>query len=178
RGPLEGTGRTFGDGVAEALVDRLLTMRVGPGRDVHGRFVEPVQLQLVCRSLWQDLPAEATVITGSDVRACGGVRTVLGQFHAAGVPAAAAAARPREAGLRGRIESDFVTSIGTRGTVYLGGWWTRRSAALDELERRHVIHAEWRAGTRWYELTHDRLIHPTRSSNHRFGGRRLRPPAG
>ena len=58
--------------------------------------------------------------------------------------------------------------------MYLGGEWTRRSAALDELERRHLIHAEWRSGTRWYELTHDRLIDPIRSSNERFRGRRLR----
>jgi hypothetical protein len=174
RGPLAGTGRVFADGIAEDLVDRLLTMRVGPDRDVHGRFVEPVQLQLVCRSLWQDLPADTTTITGSDVQAFGDVDTVLGQFYENAVHAAAAAGREREAGLRTRIESDFITSIGTRGTVYLGGEWTRRSAALDELERRHVIHAEWRSGTRWYELTHDRLIDPIRRSNERFRGRRRR----
>ena len=40
-GPLRGTPRSFADGVAEKLVDRLLAMRVGPGRDVRGRFVSP-----------------------------------------------------------------------------------------------------------------------------------------
>ena len=32
----------------------------------------------------------------------------------------------------------------------------------------HLIRAEWRAGARWYELTHDRFIEPIISSNKVF----------
>ena len=32
----------------------------------------------------------------------------------------------------------------------------------------HLIRAEWRAGARWYELTHDRFIEPILSSNKVF----------
>ena len=88
--------------------------------------------------------------------------------------AAAKAAHTREWKLRGKIESDFITSIGTRGTVYRTRDWERLAAALDELERRHVVSAEWRAGTRWYELAHDRLIDPIRTSNERFRARTRR----
>ena len=42
------------------------------------------------------------------------------------------------------------------------------NTAVDELEKRRVIRADWRAGTRWYELTHDRLIAPIQTSNARF----------
>jgi cell wall-associated NlpC family hydrolase len=166
-GPLRNTHRSFADGVARKLVDKLLAMRVGPEHDVRGRFVEPVQLQVVCRRLWQDMPGEATIITESDMLAFGDVDTVLGQFYDEAVHAAASAAHVRERRLRARLEADFITSIGTRGTVYLQDW-KRLSTALDELERRHVVHAEFRAGTQWYELTHDRLIDPIRTSNGRL----------
>ncbi len=42
-----------------------------------------------------------------------------------------------------------------------------RNVAIERLEDAHVIRAEWRAGARWYELTHDRLIEPIRSANRR-----------
>ena len=60
--------------------------------------------------------------------------------------------------------------MGTRGTVL----WTRKEtaeippAAIEELDRRHLIRAELRAGARWYELTHDRLIEPIRGIAVRF----------
>ena len=165
--------RSFADGVARNLVNRLLLMRVGPERDVRGRFVEPVQLQVVCRSLWQSLPPDATTITESDVKAFGDVDTVLGGFYDEAVGAAASAAHVREGRLRAKLEDDFITSIGTRGTVYLEDW-QRLVPALEELERRHVVHAEFRSGTRWYELTHDRLIDPIRASNAARRRRRTR----
>jgi hypothetical protein len=36
------------------------------------------------------------------------------------------------------------------------------------LESMHLIRAEWRAGARWYELTHDRFITPILLSNKAF----------
>jgi hypothetical protein len=146
-GPLHGTNRSFADGVARNLVNRLLAMRVGPERDVRGRFVEPVQLQVVCRHLWQHLPADATTITETDVQDFGDVDTVLGQFYDEAVHAAASAARVRERRLRARLEHDFITSIGTRGTVLLEDWkrCRRRSSSSSDgtwsrgISRRHAV---------------------------------------
>ena len=38
-------------------------------------------------------------------------------------------------------------------------------AAVEVLERRRLIRAEWRANARWFELTHDRLIAPIERSD-------------
>jgi hypothetical protein len=66
RGPLERIGLFFekgekgSDDPAETLVRELLKIRVdaGPdeGREIIGEFVEPIQLQVVCRDMWRDFP--------------------------------------------------------------------------------------------------------------------------
>src|SRR5262249_51782329 len=101
------------------------------------------------------------------------VDTVLGRFYDDAVHAAASGAGVREGRLRAKLEDDFITSIGTRGTVYVQDW-KGLAPALGELERRHVVREEFRAGTTWYELTHDRLIEPIRTSNARRRSRRRR----
>ncbi len=49
-------GRPFASGVAEKLVDNLRQVRV-PGLEttIAGPYVEPVQLQVVCYQLWENL---------------------------------------------------------------------------------------------------------------------------
>jgi WD40 repeat protein len=172
--PVRNTRRSFADGVPEELVDKLLLMRVDVGageiREVRGRLVEPLHLQLVCQSLWDELDADDTVITKEHLRTLGDVDQVLGQLYDGAVRAASAAGGISEKRLRRRIESDFITPAGTRGIVFVGdeadGAGFRK--AVDELERQHLVRAEWRAGADWHELTHDRLIQPIRASNARY----------
>jgi hypothetical protein len=172
--PLEGTRRNYAEGVAEKLVSDLLTFRVDTGSgspvEVEGEFVEPVQLQVSCQSLWAELPPEVDEITEEHLRTFGDVDEVLRRFYDDAVFAAAAAARVRERRLRGWIEEAFITSVGTRNTIYRSSETTATipNAAIDELENRHLIRAEFRAGARWYELTHDRFIEPIQTSNARF----------
>jgi WD40 repeat protein len=172
--PVRNTARSFAEGVPEELVDKLLLMRVDVGggeiKEVRGRLVEPLHLQLVCQSLWEDLDADDRVITKEHLRTLGDVDQVLGQLYDDAVRAAAAASGIPEKRLRRRIESDFITPAGTRGIVFVGddaGGAGFRNA-VDELERQHLIRAEWRAGADWHELTHDRLIQPIRASNARY----------
>ncbi|HXW00248.1 MAG TPA: hypothetical protein VEC93_17645, partial [Anaerolineae bacterium] len=84
-GPLRGTGRSFAPGVAEALVAELLKIRVegrtGETVEAQGEFVEPVQLQVVCQSLWNDLPPEVLEITESQLLAFGNVDQALTKFY-------------------------------------------------------------------------------------------------
>jgi len=175
--PARAAGRPFAEGVAEQLVEDLQKVRLdtehGP-KEVVGEYVEPVQLQVACRSLWEALPEGAATITEEHRAAFGNVDEVLGDFYDEAIAAAAAAARMSEDSLRARFAHDFITPMGTRGTVF----WTREqtggipAAAIEELDSRHLVRAELRAGARWYELTHDRLIEPIRVSNREFIARR------
>jgi WD40 repeat protein len=177
--PVRNTKRSFADGVAEELVEKLLTMRVDVGgeiKEVRGRFVEPLHLQLVCRRIWEELGPDDTVITKEHLRTLGDVDQVLGALYDKAVEAASVAGRMSEKRLRRRIDSDFITPAGTRGIVFVGetpdGAGFRQ--AVTELDRQRLIRAEWHAGVDWYELTHDRLIEPIRASNARYRQARAR----
>jgi hypothetical protein len=39
---------------------------------------------------------------------------------------------------------------------------------LSLFTNKHLIRSEWRAGARWYELTHDRIVNPILASNKRW----------
>lgn len=170
KGPLAGTGRFFAPGVAESLVEELLKIRVervGETVEVAGEFVEPVQLQVVCQSLWEELPPDVTEITQAHRGTFGDVDQALRMFYERAIKSTTQQTPVREGRLRTWFEHHFITPIGTRGTVYRGKKSTGGipNAAVDVLESQHLIRAELRAGARWYELTHDRFIGPIQRSN-------------
>ena len=70
--PASQGGVDFTDGAAHKLVDDLRQVRVqrpdATTEEQLGLHVEPVQLQVVCRSLWERLPAEATQIVAKVCR--------------------------------------------------------------------------------------------------------------
>jgi hypothetical protein len=174
RRPATRFGRSYAPGVAERLVSDLMTLRVDTGRGtavtVEGPLVEPVQLQVTCHRLWAELPVDAREITDAHVRTYGDVDQALAWFYDTAILEAAEVGRVNEGRLRRWITDAFVTTMGTRSTVYRSAEKTAAipNASIDALENRHLIRAEWRAGARWYELTHDRLIEPIRKSNARF----------
>jgi hypothetical protein len=162
--PLAATGVAFADGVAQALIVDLLG---------DGDYVEPVQLQVVCSSIWTSLEDDATEITHDDVAKYGGVDETLERYYEEAVAAAAGAASMPEGRLRDELQQELITPGGTRGTIY-GGGGAVPAAALAELERRHVARSYDRGGEPWFELAHDRLIEPVRESNAKFSARRDR----
>ena len=167
--PLVGTECRFGEGVARTLVANLMQMRVEAADEtgtitVRGDYVEPVQLQVVCQSLWRALPEDVVEITESHLQAAGDVDEALRHFYEESIQRAAQESGTSEGDLRWWFESVMVTPAGTRATVYRGRTETGgiANAAMDCLERCHLIRGEWRGGARWYELTHDRFIEPIR----------------
>jgi tetratricopeptide (TPR) repeat protein len=173
RGPLRGTGRSFAVGMAEKLVEELLKIRVETATsqtvEVAGEFVEPVQLQVICQSLWRNLPPEVAIIRRKHLQKFGDVDRALEGFYEEAI-AAAAKTGVHQTELRQWFANHLITSTGTRGIVHRGLKSTQGvpNSALDILEGRHLIRSEWRAGARWYELTHDRFIGPIRASNERW----------
>ena len=170
-GPLKGSGRSFADGVAAHLVGELLKTKVqsvtGETVEAVGEYVEPVQLQIVCRNLWDSLPADVTVITSGHLHAFADVDEALKGFYENAVQKTISETTATEEELRKWFARQLITPAGTRGTVYRGKEDTAGipNVAVDILENEHILRGEQRAGAHWYELTHDRLVEPIRNSN-------------
>ncbi|MCI0399568.1 MAG: hypothetical protein L0332_16425 [Chloroflexi bacterium] len=171
RGPLGMTNREFAPEVAEQLVEDLRDVRVqspsGEVITVTGEFIEPVQLQVVCQNLWQDLPPDVTIITAAHLQTFGNINQALARFYERGLEQAWQTRAVKERKLREWFGQTLITPAGTRGTVYRDREQTGgiSNKVVDVLENHHLIRGEWRAGARWYELTHDRLIEPIQWSN-------------
>lgn len=179
-GPLRGTRRNYGEGVATALVANLLKIRVegmtGETIEVAGEFVEPVQLQVVCHRLWRELPEDTLQISERELAAFGDVDQALASFYEEAIAAASDQTGIHRNDLRRWCETWLITSTGTRGIVHRGREGTEGlpNEAVDVLQSTHLIAAEQRAGARWYALTHDRFIAPILASNERWNRQRER----
>jgi hypothetical protein len=175
-GPLARTDRKIEPEASERLVQQLrkITVRGAGGEDVEtvGPSIEPVQLQVACAKLWDDLPPDVHTITPAHIETYGDVDIALKRFYEDALDAAVTKTGVSKDRLRLWVDRYLITPGGTRGMVYRGPEQTGReeraipNAAVDVLEEKHLIRAEARAGgERWYELTHDRFVAPIRESN-------------
>src|SRR6478736_2280626 len=179
--PFQNRGLSFDANAADELMKELLEIRVAEGdkfREAHGEFVEPVQLQVVCQSLWENLeedwkdgsPASLQsprLITPDFVGRYGDVNDALGRYYDRSVQKAAAEGDIGEGELRRWIDTALITPTGTRGVAVRGASGapgTIPELALKCLEEAHVIRREDRGGTITHELTHDRFIEPVQTS--------------
>jgi hypothetical protein len=180
--PFQSRGLSFDAGAAEKLLAELSEIRVSEGdkfREARGEFVEPVQLQVVCQSLWENLeeswkdgsPASSQsphLITPDFVSRYGDVDNALAHYYDRSVKKAAAEGNIGEGELRRWIDTALITPTGTRGLAFRGASGapgTIPGLALKCLEEAHVIRREDRGGTTTHELTHDRFIEPVQKSN-------------
>ena len=161
--PLVSTSRRFAPGVAEALVDQLLRLKLpasnGEPVEAKDQFVELVQLQVVCQSLWDQLRPDDDEIGMDDLASADPGKALL-NFYERCVQQTAERTGVREAKIRRWFERALITPAGTRGTVFRAEHDTQGlpNVAVDALEDLHLIRGEVRGRGRWYELTHDRFI--------------------
>ncbi|MEA3337917.1 MAG: hypothetical protein U9R25_18650 [Chloroflexota bacterium] len=169
--PAEMAGVTFTDEAASQLADDLRLVRVqlpdGSTKTVPGRYVEPVQLQVVCRRLWNGLSPTDTTIDVDDVATVGDVDDALRSYYAETVAAVSADMNVRERVIRDWVDANLITGMGIRGQVLMGA---TESKSLDNnviwrLVGAHLVRAEQRRGATWFELAHDRLIDPVVQDN-------------
>ncbi|MGF7236415.1 MAG: tetratricopeptide repeat protein [Frankia sp.] len=169
--PLAGTGRSFAPGVAEKLVEDLrtetITNSLGETQFLVADTIEPAHLQLVCSTLWTSLPEPTSVISFQHLQDHGNIEHTLGAFCGRAVAEVATQHGMPESDLWEWLKRNFITDLGRRGTVYEGISTTggMPNSVGRALEEHHILRAEDRAGSRWYELTHDRLIDPVRRGN-------------
>lgn len=178
--PLKSTTRHFAGGVAQALVDQLrrIEIQTPEHRAVEAKdeFVELVQLQVVCESLWEQLKPEDREITMEHLAAAD-IDKALVSFYEKSIRLATDQTGVPEGKIRHWFEDALITPAGTRGTVFRGENETEGlpNAIVDVLETQHIIRGEFRAGSRWYELTHDRFIESVQASHRRWLEERAGP---
>lgn len=171
--PAEDIGVHFEEEAAAKLVDDLRLMQVqlpdGSSRQQPGQYVEPVQLQVVCRRLWENL-ANDNQVTVEDVQAAGSTDEALADYYASQVKSAAEASGVKERAIREWVDRKLISVHGIRSQVLMepnesGGL---SNAAINLLQQAYIVRAEKRAGAVWFELAHDRLIKPVRQNNARW----------
>jgi len=182
--PAQDSGGGLGDAAAQQLVDELRTVRIqrsdGRGEKVLGPWVEPVHLQVICQRLWR---RQATADGGPrrlealDLETAGTVDDALTGYYDEQVAAAAAETGQQERTLRDWIEHQLITAQGIRGQMLKG---VKSSEGLSNqvilaLVEARLVRVEKRRGATWFELAHDRLVAPVRSSNAVWRRLHLRP---
>ncbi len=175
--PAREGGREFP--AAEQLVHDLATMKVqqadGSFREETGRHVEPVQLQVACLRLWNEMPDDARSIEAEDLEQFGDVTEALAGYYADSVTRISGGTIARERAIRDWFGEALITAGGIRGQVLRGADESEglANAVIERLLDTHLVRAEKRAGATWYELAHDRLIEPVRSDNAAWRGKHL-----
>lgn len=169
--PARAVGVEFVDAAARKLVDDLRQVQVqtaeGGTAKVPGPYVEPVQLQVACRDLWERKPEDDDRIDERDVQEIGDVDQALTRYYDAQIALVAAETKMPEAELRRWVDRTLISEQGLRGQVLQGATQTAglANAAVRRLVDTHLLRAEQRRGIVWFELAHDRLLGPVRASN-------------
>ncbi|MCB0189973.1 MAG: hypothetical protein KDE31_37135, partial [Caldilineaceae bacterium] len=179
REPARAYGHPFAPQVAETLVRDLSRIKVlGQTIAQPGQYVEPVQLQVVCYQLWENLARQRPLlesatgeeqITADDLAAAGDVDTALARFYEETL--VSVLTRPDTMGserqLRTWFDSQLITPDGTRGLVRQDADETGGlpNDVVYQLQAHFLVRSENRAGGSWVELVHDRFVEPIRDSN-------------
>jgi len=169
--PAQAEGVAFTDEAAHKLVDDLRQIQVqrpdGTVETQPGPYVEPVQLQVVCHRLWEQMPAGTSAITPESVAAVGSVDAALAAYYEDKVRATLGQTGVSERAIREWVGQRLITPQGIRGQVLQGHDISEGlpNRAIQMLIDGHLVRAEKRRGATWYELAHDRLVEPVKRSN-------------
>ena len=170
--PAKKAGREFESEAALELVDNLRRIYVQDQSDPQlGEFVEPLQLQLVCYQLWENLRESPQAnITVEDVDIRGNVDNALGIFYEDVIASVVQSQQISEIELRNWCEDQLITEAKTRNLLIKGEETTAGlgNEIVELLAAKSLIRSFSRAGSVWYELVHDRLIDPILQNNQQW----------
>jgi hypothetical protein len=183
RRPAELAGRPFAPGAAEQLVEDLRQVRVsGQEATVAGPTVEPVQLQVVCHQLWQNIENEQRPlgrITAQDVLKAGDIDKALINFYEEVLANTLRdfAEQITERRLRTWFEQELITPDGTRGLVRQGEEATGdlANSVVTAIQKRFLLRSDTRSGDTRIELVHDRFVEPILASNRAWRAQNQNP---
>ncbi|OLF15045.1 nSTAND1 domain-containing NTPase [Actinophytocola xanthii] len=166
RAAFTATGLTLASGDLRTLMDMLLVDPVRP--HVRARYVNTIQLQIVCRQLWEEVrqqegPVQAVLASGSAVS----LTDSMVRFVDDAIAAAVGHNHRAEAAVRWWLSHRLITSSGRRAFVQVGEEDSAGlpNALLTGLAEVKLVQLEQRHGSRLVELTHDSMTDGVRASN-------------
>ncbi|HEX6302936.1 MAG TPA: hypothetical protein VFZ76_02020 [Anaerolineales bacterium] len=169
--PVNGQGVVFTDAAATKLVDDLRSTQVqlpdGRLEERRGPHVEPVQLQVVCYRLWQNLDSNDMEISVEDIESVGDVNQSLSEYYAERVGVVSDELGISERSIRDWFDKQLITEQGIRSQVIMepDRSGDLSNEAIQHLRDAYLVRAEKRRGITWFELAHDRLVRPVRDNN-------------
>jgi hypothetical protein len=174
--PAAGQGVTVTDEAAHALVDKLALAKVqSPEREAQWRpapYVEPFQLQVVCRQLWKDVrhaKGDFLAIEEADVEAHVDVERALSRYYSRSVAELVDRFGVDAGAIRDWFEHNLITEQGFRSQTTTGPVTGAGAAeVLGRLSEMFLINCDTRGTTTWYELAHDRLIPAVLDNNNEW----------
>ena len=172
--PMRMYGKAFEENVADELVNELSRIRIKIGENkyeyIDGNSVDPVHLQLVCKRLWKIIPNDSVEISMNLIKNNASLDDALEYFYEKSLNEVFDKTGFNVRRLRDFFDTELITDLGTRGTIYRGEKSTGSipNEIIDVLEEIRMVRCEIRSGARWYELTHDRFIDAIRRANKNF----------
>jgi hypothetical protein len=158
---------------AEELAERLAVVTVQrPGKEpevVKAPYVEPFQLQVVCRMLWKNIRKhrgdDFTTIEVTDIDQYADIDKALTLYFGETVANVVAQTGADERTIRDWFEYELITKQNFRSQTLHPPNTGGPQQVLAHLEGGYLIRGDVRGSSTWYELAHDRLIMPVRASN-------------
>ena len=152
------------------LLKSYIQLPNGDLQQLEGEFVEPIHLQVVCRKWWNERTQKETREKSKLKQlAVSNVDSALEEFYDKSVDEAKNIGST-EKRIRKWCEEKLITPSGTRSIIHRSTSSTEgmSNKIVDALEGQYLIRREWRSGSPWYELTHDRLVKPIKDSNKKW----------
>ncbi len=193
---------TFTPEAAERLAGDLSRVLVredsGSLKPEAGLYVEPLHLQIVCKELWDRKPAQMQQVddsfieaaiasvdnklrnyySNSEIKKLTAVDMFLADYYARSVQETAVNNKVDEWRVRHWFDLRLITAQNIRGQVMESDETSMGlplGAVRELIDVHYLARQERRRGINWFELAHDRLVHPIRGDNQRWFQTHLSP---
>ncbi|MEM7347515.1 MAG: hypothetical protein AAF485_25025, partial [Chloroflexota bacterium] len=168
--PAKDAGRPFAAGVAQLLVDNLRQLRSATDEAQRklGQYVEPVQLQVVCYQLWENLKDRPLAeITTVDLAELGDVEMAMADYYEMTIQEVLTRTESSEMQLRDWFDQILNAAANSGGAIKRGEDETAGlpNDVVDLFVTQFLLRSKNRSGEVWYELVHDRFIEPILQTN-------------
>lgn len=171
----------FGSGVAKVLVDKMREIQATGKKTTLDEFVEPLQLQIVCKQLWDKIHEkegpEIQCITSEHIKRHGDVDKSNKDYYELVIGKVAKDELTNEEKIRHWFGNKLIThDIRAQVLKGLNDTEGLPNVVVEQLDRiHHLIRPIEDRGAIWYELVHDLFIQPILASNREWLFKRKNP---